>query len=52
MESDVVGHICNPSTWETKAEGLQVQGQPGLHHETLYQQQNNFIEKMFQLEEL
>jgi hypothetical protein len=35
LESDVVVHTCNPSTWEAKTEGLWVQGQPMLHSETL-----------------
>jgi Fe-S cluster biosynthesis and repair protein YggX len=33
---DVVVHICNPSTWEAKTEGSQVQSQPGKLRETLY----------------
>jgi hypothetical protein len=28
-------HACNPSTQEAKARGSQVEGQPGLHSETL-----------------
>jgi hypothetical protein len=28
-------HPCNPSTWEAKTGGSQVQGQPGLHRENL-----------------
>jgi hypothetical protein len=28
-------HVCNPSSEEAQAGGLQVQGQPGLHSETL-----------------
>jgi hypothetical protein len=28
-------HTSNPSTQETKAGGSQVQGQPGIHNETL-----------------
>jgi hypothetical protein len=27
-----VVHACNPNTWEAKAGGSQVQGQPGLHN--------------------
>jgi hypothetical protein len=30
-----VVYICNPSTWNADAGGLQVQGQPGLHSETV-----------------
>jgi hypothetical protein len=26
----MVGHVSNPSSWETEVKGLQVQGQPGL----------------------
>jgi hypothetical protein len=33
----MVTHIYNPSTWEAKAGGLQVWGQPGLYNETLSQ---------------
>jgi hypothetical protein len=33
----VVVQACNPSTWEAKAEGSWVQGQPELHSETLSQ---------------
>jgi hypothetical protein len=33
----VVIHSCNPSTQEAEAEGLRVQGQPGLHSKTLFQ---------------
>jgi hypothetical protein len=29
----VVVHTGNPSTWEVKAGGLQIQGQTGLHSE-------------------
>jgi hypothetical protein len=37
-ESDKTGtvtHICNPNTWEAEAGGWRIQGQPGLHGETL-----------------
>jgi hypothetical protein len=34
-EQGVVVHAFNPSTQEAEAGGLQVQGQPGLHSETL-----------------
>jgi hypothetical protein len=30
-------HACNPSTQEAEARGSTVQGQPGLHSETLPQ---------------
>jgi hypothetical protein len=29
----VVAHTCNTSSWKTKAGGLQIQVQPGLHTE-------------------
>jgi hypothetical protein len=32
---DVVVHTYNPSIWATEAGRSQVQGQPGLHSETL-----------------
>jgi hypothetical protein len=31
----MVLHTYNPSTWEAEAGRLRVQGQPGLHSETL-----------------
>jgi hypothetical protein len=34
MELGMVVHICNPSTQETEAGGVKVQGQSGLHSET------------------
>jgi hypothetical protein len=34
-ELDVVVHPCNPRAWEAKAEGSRIQGQLGLHSETL-----------------
>jgi hypothetical protein len=39
------GHFCNQSTGETKAEGLWVQGQPGLPGETLFQTKLNNTKK-------
>jgi hypothetical protein len=33
----VVVHACNPSTWEAGTGGLRVQGQSGMHGETLAQ---------------
>jgi hypothetical protein len=33
-----MAHTYNPSTWEDKAEGLQIWVQPGLHSETLSQE--------------
>jgi hypothetical protein len=33
----MVAHTSNPSTGEAEAGGLRVQGQPGLHIETLSQ---------------
>jgi hypothetical protein len=35
----VVVHICNPSVWEAEAVGSQVQCQPRLHSETLFQKE-------------
>jgi hypothetical protein len=32
-------HAYNPSTLEAEAGGSQVQGQPGLHSETLFQKE-------------
>lgn len=32
---------CHPNTQETEVVGLQVQGQPGLHGETLSQKRGN-----------
>jgi hypothetical protein len=34
-------HACNPSTQEAEAEESQVQGQPGLHRETLSLKKND-----------
>jgi hypothetical protein len=34
-ELGVVTHTCNPSTWETEAGELGVQGYPGLNSKTL-----------------
>jgi hypothetical protein len=33
----MMGHTCNPTSQE--AERLRIQGQPGLHKETLYQKE-------------
>jgi hypothetical protein len=33
----MVAHTCGPSTWEAETKGMLVQGQPGLHSETLSQ---------------
>lgn len=33
-------HIGNPATWEAETRGLQVQGQPKQHSETLPQKKN------------
>jgi hypothetical protein len=35
----VMVHICKPNSPKAEAGGLQVQGQPGVHCETLCQQQ-------------
>jgi hypothetical protein len=35
----VVVHSCNPSTWEAEAGGWGIQGQPGLHSETLLERE-------------
>jgi hypothetical protein len=44
----MVVHSCNPSTWEAKARGSGVQGQPGLKSET--QSQNQQQESKSQVE--
>jgi hypothetical protein len=36
-----VGHTCNPSTWEAKAGGVQVQEQHELNSKTLSQKKKN-----------
>jgi hypothetical protein len=36
----MVGHPCNPSTWEAEASGLRILGQPGLYSEPLTQKPN------------
>jgi hypothetical protein len=36
-----VAEACNLRTWEVKAEGFQVRGQPGVHNETLSQKQKH-----------
>jgi hypothetical protein len=41
LKPSVMVQVCNPSTREAKAGGLQVQGQPGLYSETLSQKLNN-----------
>lgn len=30
IRTHMVTHTCNPGNWETEAEGLQAQSQPGL----------------------
>jgi hypothetical protein len=40
----VVVHDCNHSTWEAEV-GLRVQGQPGLHSETLSQKMKTQTKK-------
>jgi hypothetical protein len=35
IELGVMMHAYNPSTQETEAGGLRIQGQPGLHNKTL-----------------
>jgi hypothetical protein len=45
----VVVHSYNPSSWEAKAVGSQVQGQPGLHSETLHQNKQKKLKKNNQL---
>jgi hypothetical protein len=39
----LVGHTCNPNTWEVESGGLQVQGQPWLCIETLSKKINESI---------
>jgi hypothetical protein len=33
----MVPHTCNPKTWDAETEGGRIGGQPGLHSETLSQ---------------
>jgi hypothetical protein len=33
----LVLQACNLPTWEVEAEGLHIQGQPGLHNKTYFQ---------------
>lgn len=33
-------HICNPSPWETKPKGPEIQGQQRTKNKSLYQKQN------------
>jgi hypothetical protein len=45
-QSQLVVRACNPSTQEAETGVLQVQGQPGLHRETLVskkQQKKNWL---------
>jgi hypothetical protein len=35
IKPGMVVHTCNPSTQEVEVGGLKVQGQPGLHNESL-----------------
>jgi hypothetical protein len=37
MYPGVVTHTYNPHTWEAEAGGSEVQSQPGLHSEILFQ---------------
>jgi hypothetical protein len=37
LKHGMLVHTYKPSTWEAEAGELQVQGQPGLHRETLSQ---------------
>jgi hypothetical protein len=34
---DMMVHVCNPNTFEAEVGGLQVEGQPGLHSNTMSQ---------------
>jgi hypothetical protein len=36
-EPGLLVYTCNSSTWEAETGGLQIQGQPGLHSESLSQ---------------
>jgi hypothetical protein len=45
------GDICNPSTLETEEGGLRVQGQPGLHRETLTHISNQGADRVAQVAE-
>jgi hypothetical protein len=42
-KSGIVVHLCNPSIWEAEAEGSGVEGQFGLHGETLSQTKHIFF---------
>jgi hypothetical protein len=37
-------HTCNPSIWAVEIGGRQVQGQPGLYIETLFQKPKRILE--------
>jgi hypothetical protein len=39
----IVVHTYNPSTWEAKAGGPQIQGQPGIHSKTQFQKKKKTI---------
>jgi hypothetical protein len=41
IELPEIGSLYSPSTWEGEAGGQRVQGQPGLHSETLSQKKKN-----------
>jgi hypothetical protein len=38
-------YACNTSTHKAEAEGLQVQGQPGLHSETLKKKKDYILKR-------
>jgi hypothetical protein len=42
----MVVHIYNSGTWEAKAGGLQAQGQPGLHNETLFKKKKKKLQRL------
>jgi hypothetical protein len=42
LELGMVVHTCNPSTQEVEAE-LEIQGQTGLHNETLSKKNYSFL---------
>jgi hypothetical protein len=43
----MMAHICDPSTREAERGGSRVQGQPGLHSETMFQNKTKQIKQYF-----
>jgi hypothetical protein len=46
----MVAHACMPSTWEAEARGSRVQGQLGLHSETLFRKKKKNTQAVDSLE--